>query len=54
MLNRSKSAVAIPALSGVSIGRGGMLEQVAAIEAAEAHTTKVDSGRGKVCFACSA
>jgi hypothetical protein len=47
-LNRSKSAAAIPAMTGVSIGRGGMMEQVAALEANEGSVDLREPARGKV------
>ena len=46
-MHRSKSAAAIPAMSGVSIGRGGLMDQVAVFEAAEA-ANQPEHGRSKV------
>jgi len=46
-MHRSKSAAAIPAMSGVSIGRGGLMDQVAVFEAAEA-ANQPEQGRSKV------
>lgn len=47
-IHRSKSAAAIPAMTGISIGRGGLMDQLAGIEAAEATKQQPDQGRSKV------